>query len=471
MDKLLQSFQPSELILSKSQVKRFREFFDSKVYTFLVEEWIFREQYTYDLLLQHFQTQSLKGFGIEELRAAIIASGVVLHYIRDTEHSNLQHINSIQRITAGDFLWMDRFTIRNLELIHSSYEHGANLLNALDHTSTPMGARLLKRWLIFPLADPGRINHRLDMVQGLLLDQDLSQRLIQLVRQTGDVERLVAKIPLKKASPREVQQLARSFRLMTEVRDITVTCGNSSLAEVAGPLQPLTSLQQRILQTLVDEAPALAAKGGMIRQGVSADLDQLRNISRSGKDYLLRIQQSEAARTGISSLKVSYNNVFGYYLEVTHAHKDKVPAEWIRKQTLVNAERYITPELKAYEEQILGAEEKILALETRLFNALLLALMSYIKPVQLNAQLGAKLDVLLNFATIAIKNYYVKPQISDSRILDIKGGRHPVIEQNLPLGEEYITNDVYLDSETQQIIIICVWANWRTCPPLQNMYS
>ena len=454
MDKLLQSFQPSEVILSKSQVKRFRENFDTKVYTFQLEEWIYREQYTYDLLLQHFQTQSLKGFGIEDLRAAIIACGVILHYIKDTEHINLQHINAIQRIVAADYLWMDRFTIRNLELIHTGYEHGASLLRALDHTHTPMGARLLKRWMILPLFDAAQIKQRLDLVAHFIKEQELNHQLVHLIKQTGDVERLIGKIPLRKANPREVQQLARSLKYMAGVRELGVNSGESALMQMVHAMQPLEELNHRILATLVDEAPALAAKGGMIRQGISEDLDHLRHISRSGKDYLLQIQTQEAQNTGISSLKVAYNNVYGYYLEVTHTHKDKVPATWIRKQTLTNAERYVTPELKEYEEQILGAEEKILAIEQTLYQQLLSSIEPYISAIQTNAQIVARLDCLLCFAANAQKFGYHRPDMVEEPILEIKNGRHPVIEQQLPPGESYIANDTTLNKTDQQVIIL-----------------
>lgn len=454
MDKLMQSFQPSEVILSRSQMKRFKEQFDTRVYTFQLDEWVFREQYTYDLLLQHFQTQSLKGYGVEDMKAATVACGVAIHYLRDTEHANLQHINSLQRITATDFLWMDRFTIRNLELVHSAYEQGANLLQAIDHTHTPMGARLMKRWMIFPLYDLARIDQRLDLVSHFLLDQDLNHALTALVKQTGDVERLVGKIPLKKANPREVLQLAKSMQHMQQARELCVQSGNEALRALATPMQPLVELRERIMATIADDAPALAAKGGMIREGVSAELDQLRLISRSGKDYLLQIQQTEAQRTGISSLKVSYNNVFGYYLEVTHTHKDKVPPEWIRKQTLANAERYITPELKEYEEKILGAEDKILQIELDLYQQLLAAIEPYIAAIQQNATITAQLDCLLCFAHNARQYNYHRPQVVTDPVIDIKEGRHPVIEQRLPPGEGYITNDIRLDKDDQQAIIL-----------------
>jgi DNA mismatch repair protein MutS len=454
MDKLMQSFQPSEVILSKSQMKRFREQFDTKVYTFQLDEWIFREQYAYDQLVQHFQTQSLKGFGIEDLKSAITACGVAIHYLKDTEHANLQHINTLQRITATDFLWMDRFTIRNLELIHSSYEQGTNLLQAIDHTFTPMGARLMKRWMIFPLYDMHRIEQRLNLVSYFLLHQDLNHSLTALIKQTGDVERLVGKIPLKKANPREVLQLARSIHFMQQVRELCTESGDAALSIMASPMQPLAEIRERIIHTISDDAPALASKGGMIRAGISEELDHLRTISRSGKDYLLQIQQQEAQRTGISSLKVSYNNVFGYYLEVTHTHKDKVPADWIRKQTLANAERYITPELKEYEEKILGAEDRIMVIELELYQQLLVSIEPFIAPIQHNAHITAQLDCLLCFAANAQKYNYHRPVMVSEPMLDIKEGRHPVIEQQLPPGDSYITNDIRLDKEDLQVIIL-----------------
>jgi len=442
------------VILSKTQVKRFREEFDTKVYTFQLDEWIFREQYAYDLLLQHFQTQSLKGYGVEDMRAAIVACGVALHYLKDTEHPNLQHLNSLQRIVATDFLWMDRFTIRNLELVHSSYEQGANLLQAIDHTHTPMGARLMKRWMIFPLFDLHRIEQRLNLVSHFILSQDLNHALIHLVKQIGDVERLVGKIPLKKINPREVFQLARSLQYMADMRELCKASDDAALQIMVDPVQPLPELAALIRKSIVDDAPALVAKGGMIREGLNEELDELRNISRNGKDYLLRIQQVESQRTGISSLKVSYNNVFGYYLEVTHAHKDKVPPEWIRKQTLSNAERYITPELKEYEEKILGAEEKILVLELELYRQLLVKIEPFIAPIQHNANIIAQLDCLLCFANNAHKYNYHRPSLVNEPVLEIKAGRHPVIEQQLPPGEGYISNDITLNKDDQQVIIL-----------------
>lgn len=454
MDKLLQSFQPSELILSKSQQKKFKEQFDIKVYTFQMEEWIFQEQYTYDLLLQHFHTQSLKGYGIEDLKAAIIAAGAAMHYLKDTEHPNLQHINSIQRVVADEFLWMDRFTIRNLELLHTGQEHGTSLLQAIDHTCTPMGARLLKRWMIFPLFDSNKIEQRLHMVGYLVKDQDISHQLVGLIRQIGDVERLIGKIPLKKANPREVVQLGKGLHFMEHIRSVCMAADDELLRRHTAVIQPLTELQGQIRKILVEDAPVQANKGNIINDGVHAELDDLRTISRKGKDYLLQIQQKESQNTGITSLKIAYNNVFGYYLEVTHAHKDKVPAEWIRKQTLTNAERYITPELKEYEEKILGAEDKILSIELDLYQQLLAYIEPYIASIQANAQVIALLDCLLCFAHNAKQYQYRCPQLVKEPLLDIREGRHPVIEQQLPPGENYIANDTFLDKETQQVIIL-----------------
>ena len=454
MDKLIQSFQPSEIILSKSQVKHFREQFDTKIYTFQLDEWIFREQYTYDLLLSHFQTQSLKGFGIEDMKAATVACGVALHYLKDTEHAQLQHLNTLQRIVATDFRWMDRFTIRNLELVPSTYEQGTNLLQAIDHTNTPMGARLMKRWMIFPLFDIPRIEQRLNLVSHFILGQDLNVALTHLVKQVGDVERLVGKIPLRKINPREVIQLARSMQFMADMKDLCAKADDESLRRMVDALQRLNELREKIMNSITDDAPAIVSKGGMMRAGLHEELDKLRNISRSGKDYLLQIQQQESQRTGISSLKISYNNVFGYYLEVTHTHKDKVPADWIRKQTLANAERYITPELKEYEEQILGAEDKILAIELELYQQLLLSIEPYISAIQTNAHIVAQLDCLLCFAHNAHKYNYHRPNIVNEPVLEIKAGRHPVIEQQLPPGDSYISNDMTLDKTEQQVIIL-----------------
>ncbi len=454
IDKLLQSFNPSEVIFPKSRQGDFKETFGDRFYTYTLDEWPYSGDYAVEALLKHFEVKSLKGFGIEKLNLGIVAAGVALHYLNETEHRNLQHISAISRIEEERYLWMDRFSIRNLELIGSNNENAITLVDVLDHTSSPMGARLLRRWIVMPLKERKPIEDRLNVVEHLITYEELREELKQQIRQINDLERLISKIGLQKANPREVCQLKKALLAIAVIKNICSQSESPALKTIGEQLNPCALICEKIEKELQAEPPVMIIKGSVMADGVNAELDRLRKIAFGGKGYLLEIQKREAEITKIPSLKVAFNNVFGYYLEVSNAHKDKVPTEWIRKQTLVNAERYITPELKEYEEQILGAEEKILVLETRLYNELLYALTEYIKPIQLNAQLVAQLDVLLNFATIAIKNYYVKPSIDDSRIIDIKGGRHPVIEKNLPLGEEYITNDVYLDSETQQIIII-----------------
>lgn len=454
IDKLLQSFQPSEIVLSKAKQRKFKELIDSKTYTFALDEWIFQEQYCLELLLQHFETASLKGYGIQDLKEAIVAAGAALHYLKDTEHPNLQHISSLQRIIANDYLWMDRFTIRNLELLQPSHEMGKSLLQTIDYTHTPMGARLLKRWVVFPLFDLEKINARLSLVEYFIREQTLQHELIDTIKKIGDVERLVGKVSLKKINPREVVQLARSLRNMALVKAIGEQQVPEALQKLASIITPLQMLEERISNVLIEDAPALTNKGNMIQEGVSAELDELRHISKSGKSYLLEIQTKEAQRTGISSLKVAFNNVFGYYLEVTNQHKEKVPADWIRKQTLAAAERYITPELKEYEDKILGAEDKILALEQALYQQLIAAIEPHIASIQQNAQVIAQLDCLLCFALIASKFNYRKPSLLETPNLIIKEGRHPVIEQQLPPGESYIANDTFLDKDNQQIIIL-----------------
>jgi DNA mismatch repair protein MutS len=377
-----------------------------------------------------------------------------VHYLNETEHRNLQHISSVSRIEEDRYMWLDRFTIRNLELIGSSNENAVSLVDVLDKTCSPMGARLLRRWIIMPLKERKPIQERLDVVDFLVNNEELRENLLRELKQIGDLERLISKIGLQKANPREVMQLKRALYAIFNLKELCQGAENYALKTIAEQLNPCLLIRDKIERELNPDPPVMLIKGSVIADGVDEELDRLRKIAFGGKGYLLEIQKREAEITGIPSLKVAFNNVFGYYLEVTHTHKDKVPAEWLRKQTLVNAERYITPELKEYEEQILGAEEKIQVLETRLYNELTYALSEFIKPIQLNAQLVAQLDVLLNFSNLAIKNYYVKPLIDDSTIIDIKGGRHPVIEKNLPPGEEYITNDVFLDSDSQQIIII-----------------
>jgi DNA mismatch repair protein MutS len=384
----------------------------------------------------------------------IVAAGVALHYLNETEHRNLQHISHISRIEEDRYMWLDRFTIRNLELIGSPNENAITLSDVLDDTSSPMGARLLKRWIVMPLKDRKSIQERLNVVEYFYNNTQLREDLIREIKQVGDLERLISKIGLLKANPREITQLKRSLYAIEKLKLLTNVAESESLRMISEQLNTCAIIREKIEHTIHAEPPVLLNKGNVIADGVDADLDKLRKVAFGGKGYLLEIQKREAEATGIPSLKIAFNNVFGYYLEVTNTHKDKVPEGWIRKQTLVNAERYITEELKEYEDQILGAEEKIQVIENRIYGELLVSISEYIKPIQLNAQLIAKLDVLLNFATIAQKNYYVKPEISDSKILDIKGGRHPVIERNLPIGEDYITNDTYLDPDTQQIIII-----------------
>ena len=454
IDKLLQSFKPSEVIFQKSRQADFVEIFGDRFYTYTLDEWPYGGDYASAFLLKHFDVKSLKGFGVEKLNLAIVAAGVALHYLNETEHRNLQHISSISRIEEDRFMWLDRFTVRNLELVISANENACTLVDILDQTSSPMGARLLRRWIIMPLKEKKPIEERLNVVDFLVHQDDLREKLLHAIKQIGDLERLISKIGLLKANPREVVQLKRALHIISSLKNLCEQTDNSVLKVIAEQLNPCALIHDRIEKELNPDVPVMISKGSVIADGVNEELDRLRKIAFGGKDYLLEIQKREAENTGIPSLKVAFNNVFGYYLEVTHTHKDKVPTEWLRKQTLVNAERYITPELKEYEEQILGAEEKIFSLETQLYNELVYALAAYIKPIQLNAQLVAQLDVLLNFATLAIKNHYVKPQMNAGDIIDIKGGRHPVIEKNLPIGEEYITNDVFLDNETQQIIII-----------------
>lgn len=454
IDKLMQGLKPTEVIMAKRQYKGFVEQFGSQFYTYTLDEWPYTGDYAEEVLLKHFEVQSMKGFGIDRLPLAIVAAGVALHYLNETEHRNLQHITTISRIEEDRYMWLDRFTIRNLELIASANENAVTLADVLDQTASPMGARLLKRWMVMPLKDKKAIAERLEVVDHLYTHKELREALIREIKHIGDLERLISKIGLLKANPREVMQLKRALHAIEKLKALTAEADAAALHVIAEQFNPCLLIRDRIEAQLQAEPPVQVNKGNVIADGVDETLDKLRKVAYGGKDYLLEIQKREAEATGIPSLKIAFNNVFGYYLEVTNAHRDKVPAGWVRKQTLVNAERYITEELKEYEEQILGAEEKIQAIEARLYAELVSAIAAYIKPIQLNAQLVAKLDVLLNFATIAEKNYYVKPEINEGHIIDVKGGRHPVIEQHLPVGEDYITNDVFLDADTQQIIII-----------------
>ncbi|MEJ5053101.1 DNA mismatch repair protein MutS [Sphingobacterium sp. MYb382] len=454
IDKLLQGFKPTEVILPKKQYNEFVELFGGNYYTYTLDEWPYTGDYASEALLKHFEVMSMKGFGIERMTVGIVAAGVALHYLNETEHRNLSHISHIARIEEDRFMWLDRFTIRNLELIGSANENAITLSDVLDQTASPMGARLLKRWIVMPLKDLKSIQERLNVVEYLFKEQSLREELISHIKQVGDLERLISKIGLLRANPREITQLKRALYAVEKLKELTDIKASPALTTISAQLDACHDIRAVIEKTVHPEPPVAINKGGVIADGVDEDLDKLRKVAFGGKGYLLEIQRRESEATGIPSLKIAFNNVFGYYLEVTNTHKDKVPEGWIRKQTLVNAERYITEELKEYEEQILGAEEKIQAIEQRIYATLLADIAAYIKPIQLNAQLIAKLDVLLNFALIAEKNYYVKPEISTSRLLDIKGGRHPVIERNLPIGEDYITNDTFLDPETQQIIII-----------------
>ncbi|MBK9569072.1 MAG: DNA mismatch repair protein MutS [Chitinophagaceae bacterium] len=458
-DKLLQSFKPAEVVFQRNQQKKFKEYFSSKMYTYTLDEWIFDSTYAEDILLKHFQTHSLKGFGVEELKTGLIAAGAILHYLKDTGHPDLRHINSLQRIDRDDFLWMDRFTIRNLELVYNpdSYRESSGnhtLLSVLDNTVSPMGARLLKRWIVFPLNDIHKINERLSTVEFLIKETELRNTIHQHIKQCGDIERLVAKIPMKKINPREVLHLARGLKQSEAIKQICFSSSNEYLKRLGDALNPCPYIAEKIFREIVDNPPALALKGGLINRGVNDELDALRKISHSGKEYLAQLQQKEAERTGISSLKIGFNNVFGYYLEVTNSHKNKVPPDWMRKQTLTGAERYITPELKEYEEKITGAEEKILKIELELFEALLNELFDYLAPVQTNGNLLAIQDCLCCFANNAIQFQYKKPLLHTGDELIIKEGRHPVIERNLPPGESYISNDVELNKTSQQIIIL-----------------
>jgi DNA mismatch repair protein MutS len=453
-DKLIQNFNPGEIIFSKSQKKDFSEKFGTRLPHFALEEWIFQHDYSRELLLKHFAVSSLKGFGIEEMPAAIIAAGAALYYVSDTRQDQLRHISGISRIEEDKYVWLDKFTIRNLELVAPSSENGVALIDIIDHTLTPMGGRLLKRWILLPLKDSSAINDRQNSVHFLLHDSDFANALSSSLKNTGDLERLISKAALGKITPREVMQLRYSLETVQALRDLCVSSSNPVIKEIGGKLNPCSLIKDRIIRELHPDAPSLVTKGGVISDGFNADLDELRNIAYHGKDYLLQMQQRESEATGISSLKIGFNNVFGYYIEVTHTHKDKVPSSWIRKQTLTNAERYITEELKHYEEKILGAEEKILAIEAALFNELVSGIITYVNPIQINASLIAQLDCLLSFATVAAKNEYTRPVVNDSYSIEIINGRHPVIEKQLPQGDKFIPNDIVLNSSSQQILMI-----------------
>ncbi len=454
IDKLLQNFNPSEVLIPKHNKSDFREVFGEDFHSFYLEDWIYKEDYALETLTNHFQTNSLKGFGIEELPDGIIASGAILYYLSETQHNKRQHITSIQRIAEDAYVWMDRFTIRNLELYHSYNPNAVTLLDVIDRTLSPMGGRLLKRWLALPLKDSRKIQERHEVVAYLKENKDVLKKIQNQIKQISDLERLISKLATGKVSPREVVYLKESLDAIIPIKNLALESKNEAVKVIGDRLHSCDLLREKIKNVLNQDAPVAIAKGNAIAKGVHAELDDLRSISNSGKEYLEGIEKRESAATGISSLKISFNNVFGYYIEVRNTHKDKVPQEWIRKQTLVNAERYITEELKEYESKILGAEEKIYKLEVELFDQLVNWIATYIKPVQLNANLVAQLDCLTSFAQLAIDNKYVCPEIDESFALEIKNGRHPVIEKQLPVGMPYIANDVFLDRETQQLIMI-----------------
>ena len=454
IDKLLQNFAPNEVLLSKMHRNEFTENFGNHWHCFYLEDWIFQEDYAHETLVNHFKTKNLKGFGVAHLPQGIIASGAVLHYLSETHHRQLQHINRLQRIAEEAFIWMDRFTMRNLELYHSSNQNAITLLDVIDKTLSPMGGRLLKRWLALPLKDKIQIQRRHSIVSQLYTDSVLLEKIRHWIKQMGDLERLVSKVATGKITPKEVVQLKNSLEAVVPIKRLTEQSSNNALKKLSGRIEDCGDLRNKIKQVLYESAPVSIGKGQTIAEGYSSELDELRQLAFSGKDYLDKMLKRETQATGITSLKIASNNVFGYYIEVRNTHKDKVPENWIRKQTLVSAERYITEELKEYEAKILGAEERILNLEQQLFEQLLVWMQAYIQEVQSSAQCIAQLDVLAGFAVLAHENQYTQPQINDSTSLEIKEGRHPVIEKQLPLGESYVTNDVFLNREDQQIMMI-----------------
>lgn len=454
IDKLLQGYKPSEVIFKRGHQRDFIQIFGDKFYTYGIDDWAFGADYAHEILLNHFEVKSLKGFGVDNLPLGIIAAGACLHYIRDAQHSNTPHISAITRIEEEKFVWLDRFTIRNLELVSTQSDGAKSLMDVIDQTTSPMGARLLRKWILMPLKNKKAIDERLDTVSYFLENTELTSKITQYIHAIGDLERLISRVALARVNPRELAQLGKALFAIAEIKADIERTAHPTLQPLADRLNECKFIRDKITKELNPEPPNAIAKGGIINSGISAELDELRKLAFSGKDYLLDLQKREADRTGISSLKIAFNSVFGYYLEVTHAHKDKVPTDWMRKQTLVNAERYITPELKEYEEKILGAEEKIFAIESKLFTDLVMSIGDYIKPIQLNAQLVAQLDVLISFAITAKKFNYNRPELTNDEILDIKAGRHPVIEHSLTIGENYIPNDIYLDAESQQIIII-----------------
>ena len=454
VDKLLNNFAPKEVLFERGRRGMFEGNFGSKFFTFELEDWVFTETTAREKLLKHFEVRNLKGFGVEHLKNGIIASGAVLQYLILTQHTQIGHITSLARIEEDKYVRLDKFTVRSLELMGSMNDGGSSLLNVIDKTISPMGARLLKRWMVFPLKDVQPINERLNVVEYFFRQPDFKELIEEQLHLIGDLERIISKVAVGRVSPREVVALKVALQAIEPIKEACMDADNASLNHIGGQLDICRAIRDRIDKEINNDPPLLINKGGVIKSGVNAELDELRQIAYSGKDYLLKVQQRESEQTGIPSLKIGYNNVFGYYIEVRNVHKDKVPQEWIRKQTLVNAERYITQELKEYEEKILGAEDKILVLETQLYTELVQSLNEFISAIQIDANQIARLDCLLSFATAARENNYIRPVISDDEVLEIRQGRHPVIEKQLPIGEKYIANDVMLDSSTQQIIVI-----------------
>jgi len=454
IDKLLQSFNPSEVLCQRNKRRDFIEAFSDKYFLTVFDDWVFTDDYANDILTRHFNTASLKGFGVDDYPKGIVAAGAAIHYLHETQHDKIDYITSLSRIDQGQFVWLDKFTIRNLELLNTPNPNAKTLIDVIDKTVSPMGSRLLRRWISLPLKNKEQIQARYDVVDYFYKNRDVIAKFQDAIRQVGDLERLISKVSLARVNPRELLQVSYALEQIEVIRDLCKDSDNASMKAFAEQLNPCESIRNRIKKEIRQDAPAVTSKGNFIAEGVNEELDDLRNLSRSGKDYLINIQKREAELTGISSLKIGYNNVFGYYLEVTNTHKDKVPAEWIRKQTLANAERYITEELKEYEQKILGAEEKIQVIEERVYAELVNATAEFVAPIQLDAALVGKIDCLVNFGYIALNNNYVMPTVDESYVIDIKEGRHPVIEQMMPVGEEYISNDVYLDREKQQIMII-----------------
>lgn len=454
IDKLLNNFQPKEVIYPRGQEARFQELFGNKFYIYPIEEWFFDRDSAAERLVKHFEVSSLKGFGIEQMNCGISAAGAVLNYLEMTKHDMVSHITSISRIDESRCVLLDKFTLRNLELLHSAYEGGRSLVGIMDRTITPMGGRTLRRWISMPLKAPEEINRRLDIVDCFIQHENERLEVIGLLESIGDLERLASKIGVARITPREMNQLKTALSCIGPLKETCLKTDSPMLQQMTGELDTCEVLYEKISKQLQENAPHQVVKGNVIREGVNTELDELRNISSHGKELLLQMQQRESEATGISSLKIGFNNVFGYYIEVTKSHRDKAPSTWIRKQTLVNGERYITPELKEYEDKILGAEDRILAIETELYNALLEEAAAYIRPLQADSKIIAAIDTLISFAEVSIANRYHRPEINDSDVIDIKEGRHPVIEKQLPPGEEYISNNVYLDNKKQQIIII-----------------